>query len=241
MDYGRIAIIAQGTYDSQLAYEKLDFVEHNESSYVAKEDILIGEEPGVSSKWQLACKKGDVGQNGLSAYQIWIQAGNNGTISQFLASLNSMKILNTLQSDFVVSTTTVAQVPNFTVPMEAGKRYKLKCFLKASTVAVTTGVRMQYGLLSGGATAFGFIQGHLTHLAASSSLRVQVLALDTITTNNTQLLTSGVGAIGVPVLIEGQIVVECNTTGEIGVYFGSEIASSAATLLAGSFIEIEEF
>lgn len=241
MNLGRIGIVASGNYNPELSYKRLDFITYNESSYIAKEDILIGEQPGVSSKWQLACKKGDVGEAGLSAYQIWIQAGNSGSISQFLASLNSMKILNTLQSDFVVSTTTVAQVPAFTLPMEAGKRYKLKCFLKASTVAVTTGIRMQFGLVSGGATAFGFIQGHLTHIAASTSLRLQILALDTITANNAQLLTTGVGAIGVPVLIEGQIVVECNTTGEIGVYFGSEIASSAATLLAGSFIEIEEF
>ena len=241
MNLGRIGIVASGNYNPELSYKKLDFVTYNESSYVAKEDILIGEQPGVSSKWQLACKKGDVGQAGLSAYQIWIQAGNNGTISEFLASLNSMKILNTLQSDFVVSTTAVVQVPSFTLPMEAGKRYKLKCFLKASTVAVTTGIRMQFGLVSGGATVFGFIQGHLTHLASATSLRMQVLALDTIPANNTQLLTTGVGAIGVPVLIEGQVIVNCNTTGEIGVYFGSEIASSAATLLAGSFIEIEEF
>ena len=241
MNLGRIAIVASGNYNPELSYKKLDFVTYNESSYVAKEEILIGEQPGVSSKWQLACKKGDVGQAGLSAYQIWIQAGNNGTISEFLASLNSMKILNTLQSDFVVSTTAVAQVPSFALPIEAGKRYKLKCFLKASTVATTTGVRMQFGLLSGGATVFGFIQGHLTHLASATSLRVQVLALDTIITNNTQLATTGTGGVGIPVLIEGQVIVNCNTTGEIGVYFGSEIASSAATLINGSFIEIEEF
>lgn len=241
MNLGRIAIVASGNYNPELSYKKLDFVTHNESSYVAKEEILIGEQPGVSSKWQLACKKGDVGQSGLSAYQIWIQAGNNGTISEFLASLNSMKTLNTLQSNFVVSTTAVAQVPSFVLPIEAGKRYKLKCFLKASTVAVTTGVRMQFGLLSGGATAFGFIQGHLTHLASNTSLRMQVLALDTIITNNTQLATTGTGGVGIPVLIEGQVIVNCNTTGVIGVYFGSEIASSAATLINGSFIEIEEF
>ena len=62
MNVGRIGIIARGIYDSELAYEMLDFVTHNESSYIAKENILIGEVPGISSKWQLACKKGNPGE-----------------------------------------------------------------------------------------------------------------------------------------------------------------------------------
>ena len=241
MNLGRIAIVASGNYNPELSYKKLDFVTHNESSYVAKEDILIGEQPGVSSKWQLACKKGDIGQTGLSAYQHWLSIGNVGTIQEFLASYNTLKKISTLQVDFPIATTAVSQVPQFKLPIEAGRRYKLKCFLKASTVATTTGVKMQFGLLSGGAIAFGFIQGHLTHLASATSLRVQVLGLDTIAPNNTQLATTGTGGPGMPVLIDGEVIVNCNATGEIGVYFGSEIASSAATLINGSFIEIEEF
>ena len=242
MNLGRIGIVAQGEYQTILTYKKLDFVTYQDSSYIAKEYILLGEIPGISSKWQLACKKGNPGDKGLDAYEHWLAMGNTGSVQQFIASLSSLKQISTLMVDFNSIATAVAQVPNFTLTIQEGKRYKLKGMLKASTVAVATGVRLQLGLVTGGATSFGYIEAQTSHVAATTTnLKVGVIALDTVVANNPQILTPNVGAIGVPVVIEINVIVNCLANGKIGFWFGSEIANSQATLKAGSFIEIEEF
>ena len=238
MNIGRIGIIARGIYDSELAYEMLDFVTHNESSYIAKENILIGEFPGVSSKWQLACKKGNPGEKGLDAYRHWLSLGNAGTVQDFISSFNTLKIISTLQEDFPTIAVAVARVPTLTLPITAGKRYKLTGLLNANTVAATTGVRSQLGLLSGGATVFGYIE--ITASAVAFS-RINVLALDTVVANNTQVASATAPAPGQPIPIEINCIVNCLADGEIGFWFGSEIANSQATLKAGSFIQVEEF
>jgi hypothetical protein len=239
---GRIGIVAQGEYQAALTYKKLDFVTYQSSSYIAKENILLGEIPGASSKWQLACKKGDTGEKGLDAYGHWLSLGNTGSVEQFVASFNGLKKISTIDADFNSITVAVAQVPNFTLPIQEGKRYKLKGMLHASTVAVATGVRLQLGLVTGGATSFGYIEGQTSHVAATTTnLKVGVITLDTVVANNPQMLTPNVGAIGVPIVIEINVIVNCVANGEIGVWFGSEIANSQATLKAGSFIQVEEF
>ena len=167
MDYGRIAIIAQGTYDSQLAYEKLDFVEHNQSSYVAKEDILIGEVPGVSNKWQLACKKGDTGSNGLSAYGEWLNLGNSGTFEQFLISLGSKKRVVRLMNDHTSPTNTPVLVNDLQLSMQQGKVYRVKFLGGATALATTTGVALKPSLISGGASINGYMEVCVTHVAVS--------------------------------------------------------------------------
>ena len=238
MNIGRIGIIARGIYDSELAYEMLDFVTHNESSYIAKENILIGEVPGVSSKWQLACKKGNPGEKGLDAYGHWLSLGNTGTVQDFISSFNTFKVISTLQQDFPTITVAVAQVPNLVLPIKAGKRYKLTGFLYANTVVATTGIRSLLGLISGGATIFGYIEITASAVAIG---RTNVLALDTVVANNTVAATTTAPAPGQPIPIEINCIVNCLADGKIGFWFGSEIANSQVTLKAGSFIQVEEF
>ena len=235
---GRVGIVAQGEYQTILTYKKLDFVTYEDSSYIAKEDILLGEIPGISSKWQLACKKGIPGDKGLDAYGHWLSLGNTGTVQDFISSFNTFKVISTLQQDFSSIAVAVAQVPNLVLPIKAGKRYKLTGFLYANTVAATTGVRSQLGLLSGGATIYGYIE---TTASAVAATRVNVLSLDTVVANNTQAATATAPAPGQPIPIEIYCIVNCLADGEIGYWFGSEIANSQATLKAGSFIQVEEF
>lgn len=238
MEIGRIGIVAKGNYNPELSYKKLDFVTYDESSYLAKEDILIGEIPSVSNKWQLACKKGDIGQKGLDAYQHWLANGNVGNVQEFLASYNTLKKISTLQVDFPIATTAVSQVPEFTLPIKAGRRYKLTGFLWATTLVTTTGVRFQLGLIGGGATIFGYFEITAT---ATTAGRTNILALDTVVANNTQGVTTTAPATGQPIPIQVEAVVNCISDGEIGVWFGSEIASSQVLLKSGSFIQVEEF
>ena len=235
---GRIGIVAQGEYQPILTYKKLDFVTYQDSSYIAKEDILLGEIPGISSKWQLACKKGNPGEKGLDAYGHWLSLGNTGTVQDFISSFNTFKTISTLQEDFSTITVAVSQVPNLTLPITAGKRYKLTGFLYANTVAATTGVRSQLGLLSGGATIYGYIE---TTASATTAARANILALDTVVANNTQAATTTAPAPGQQIPIQIQCIVNCLADGEIGYWFGTEIANSQATLKAGSFIQVEEF
>lgn len=240
MNIGRIGIMARGAYQLDLSYETLDFVTHNESSYIAKENILIGEVPGVSSKWQLACKKGNPGDKGLDAYGHWLALGNTGSVEQFVASFSNLKKIATLGVDFATSVVAVSQVPDFTLPIKAGKRYKLKGLLHAQTVVTTTGIRVQLGLVSGGATSFGYMEGQLSNLGVATGLRIGIITMDTVVANNPQLATTTSGAAN-PIVVEINVVVQCVEDSEIGIWFGSEIASSQAMLKAGSYIEIEEF
>lgn len=235
---GRIGIVVQGEYQAALTYKKLDFVTYQSSSYIAKENILLGEIPGVSSKWQLACKKGDPGERGLDAYGHWLSLGNTGTVQDFISSFNTFKIISTLQEDFSTITVAVSQVPNLILPIKAGKRYKLTGFLYANTTVATTGVRSQLGLLSGGANIYGYIE---TTASATAAGRTNILALDAVVANNTQAATTTAPAPGQQIPIEINCIVNCLADGEIGYWFGSEIANSQAILKAGSFIQVEEF
>ena len=235
---GRVGIVAQGEYQTILTYKKLDFVTYENSSYIAKEDILLGEIPGISSKWQLACKKGNPGEKGLDAYGHWLSLGNTGTVQDFISSFNTFKVISTLQEDFSTINVAVAQVPNLTLPIKAGKRYKLTGFLYANTAAATTGLRSLLGLVSGRATIYGYIE---TTASAVTAARANILALDTVVANNTIAVTSTAPPPGQQIPIQIQCIVNCLADGQIGFWFGSEIANSQATLKAGSFIQVEEF
>ena len=93
-------------------------------------------------------------------------------------------------------------------------------------------------MLSGGATIYGYIE---IAASAAAAARANILALDTVVANNTQAATATSPAPGQQIPIEINCIVNCLADGEIGFWFGSEIANSQATLKAGSFIQVEEF
>jgi hypothetical protein len=92
----------QGPWDSTVAYDKLDVVEHNGGSYIADEPTNAGDEPGVSSKWDLLAAAGDKPAAGIYQSSAQTLATNTNTIIEFdavdfdtdsLADLTNNRIL----------------------------------------------------------------------------------------------------------------------------------------------------
>jgi hypothetical protein len=77
----------QGPWDSTVAYDKLDVVEHNGGSYIADEPTNAGDEPGVSSKWDLIAAAGDKPAAGIYQNSAQTIATNTNTIVQFQATI----------------------------------------------------------------------------------------------------------------------------------------------------------
>lgn len=61
-----------------------DFVIYNGSIYMCLEESVTLSPEEAPSKWTLALNSGSDGINGKSAYQIWLDLGNTGTITDFL-------------------------------------------------------------------------------------------------------------------------------------------------------------
>lgn len=75
-------------FDYSTIYQKNDVVSYKGSSYIASYEASgwYPDDP-VQVQWNLLAQKGGDGQDGESAYQIWLDAGNTGTEDDFLASL----------------------------------------------------------------------------------------------------------------------------------------------------------
>lgn len=61
-----------------------DFVIYNGSIYMCLEESVTLSPEEAPSKWILALNSGSDGINGKSAYQIWLDLGNKGTVTDFL-------------------------------------------------------------------------------------------------------------------------------------------------------------
>ena len=256
MNLGRIAIVARGVYDSALQYEKLDFVTHNESSYVAKEEILIGEQPGVSSKWQLACKKGTIGKdgkdgvngangtngiNGKNAFELWQIENPSGTYNDFKNDIIRKKSISLLKN-YASSSNILTEVNDLKFNLQSGKNYRIKLLGTVQSVAITTGINIAF-TFDGNIIANGFVESSLTHLASATTLRSTIFNIDasTATTIGSNLITTGTGAVNTPVMLNAEMVVRCIDSGTFKTWFASEINASQAQLNIGTTFIIEEF
>lgn len=59
----------RGTWDAGTAYATDDGVEHQGSAWIANQATVAGDEPGVSTKWDLWVEKGDTGPQGPQGIQ----------------------------------------------------------------------------------------------------------------------------------------------------------------------------
>ncbi len=63
---GKVTVVPKGPYDPETQYTRLDLVQHEGSSYVAKRDV-IGVTPTEGEDWMLVAAKGDMGVGDMSA------------------------------------------------------------------------------------------------------------------------------------------------------------------------------
>lgn len=179
---------------------------------------------------------GEDGADGLSVYELWLKNGNKGTFSEFLASQLNGRTVKKLQNDFINSTVTLEEVADLTFKVVAGKQYRFKLLGTAQTVAVATGFRFFFWC-DGSINFLGFLDTITTHVNSNAGLRFTPTVIDT---SPTGVVTTGVGAVNIPVSIDSEAIINCITGGTFKVMFASEIASSQAQLNKNTTIILEE-
>lgn len=70
----RVSIVPKGAWNNNIAYERLDLVSYNGSSYIAKKDVPINTQISNSEYWKLVAAKGTDGKDGKDGIN-----GTNGT------------------------------------------------------------------------------------------------------------------------------------------------------------------
>ena len=180
---------------------------------------------------------GKDGADGLSAYELWLQNGNNGTFNEFLASQLLGRTVKKLRNDFINSTVTLSEVTDLTFQVVAGKQYRFKLLGTAQTVATTTGFKL-YFWCNGSINFLGYLDTITTHSNSNAGTRLTPTVIDT--TPTTGVITTGVGAVNTPVSIDSEAIINCITSGTFKIMFASEIANSQAQLNKYTTIILEE-
>jgi hypothetical protein len=144
-------------------------------------------------------------------------------------------------SNVTSSSTTRTDVSELVVPMLAGKKYRIELFASMQSSVTTTGCSLGFYLSAGTATINGIIRGLVSNQAANSALD-QFINVITTTAGATGsfFTTTGVGAINSPHAIGGAFYVESASDCDFKVQFGTEVAASAAILLSGSAIIVDQ-
>ena len=177
------------------------------------------------------------GADGLSAFELWLQNGNNGTFNEFLASQLNGRTVKKLNSDFINSTVTLNEVTDLTFQVVAGKQYWFKLLGTAQTVAATTGFRF-YFWCDGSINFLGYLDTIITHGNSNTGTRLTPTVIDATPTAG--VITTGVGAVNTPVSIDAEAIINCITSGTFKIRFASEIANSQAQLNKYTTIILEE-
>lgn len=139
------------------------------------------------------------------------------------------------------TSTTRADVTELTVPMLAGKKYRIELYAMMQSPAVTTGCSVGFYLSAGTATINGIIRG-LVQTSASTTALDQFINVLTTTAGATGsfFTTSGVGAINTPHALGGSFYVESASDCDFKVQFGSEVGGASTTLLSGSALIVDQ-
>lgn len=132
-----------------------------------------------------------------------------------------------------VSTTATAAITGFpTHSLTAGKVYQIDAYLLYTTAAATTGPRPAL-VASGGLTATDFLFVGANRASTTVMESTNAVALDDV------LAFSG-GITGVNVVLTASATIKVNVAGSIQLQMGSEVAASAITTQAGSWMTVEE-
>ena len=143
-------------------------------------------------------------------------------------------------SNQTTSSTTRADVTELTVPLLAGKKYRIELFGMMQSAAVTTGCSVGFYLSSGTATINGIIRGLVSTTASANAIDAFISVVTTTAgATGSFFTTSGVGAINSPHALGGSFYIESDSNCDFKMQFGSEVAAST-TLLAGSALIVDQ-
>ena len=143
-------------------------------------------------------------------------------------------------SNQTTSSTTRADVTELTVPLLAGKKYRIEFFGMMQSAAVTTGCSVGFYLSTGTATINGIIRGLVSTTASANAIDAFISVVTTTAgATGSFFTTSGVGAINSPHALGGSFYIESDSNCDFKVQFGAEVAAST-TLLAGSALIVDQ-
>ena len=143
-------------------------------------------------------------------------------------------------SNQTTSSTTRADVTELTVPLLAGKKYRIELFGMMQSAAVTTGCSVGFYLSTGTATINGIIRGLVSTTASANAIDAFISVVTTTAgATGSFFTTSGVGAINSPHALGGSFYIESASDCDFKMQFGAEVAAST-TLLAGSALIVDQ-
>lgn len=137
-----------------------------------------------------------------------------------------------LGSNYDNSSTTEADVSGLSLSLESGVHYRVRMAALVQTAATTTGTRFNM-TFSGTGTPIGLWTGTVTNNEAASALNAPVVF-------GADYVTTAVQAINTDHTIVCDFDIIPTSNGTLQIKFGSEVASSNASLRAGSFFYAEE-
>ena len=182
---------------------------------------------------------GQDGLNGKNAFELWQEENPSGTLSDYKNDIVLKKSVST-SANFQTSSSTLQEVSALNFDLQSGKDYRIKLLGTAQSVAVTTGFNIAF-TFDGNVIANGYIEGSLTYLASATALKTTVFNIDASTASvGSNLITTGVGVINTPVMLQAEMVVRCIDAGTFKTWFASEINTSQAQLNIGTTFVIEE-
>lgn len=162
----------------------------------------------------------------------WVHYDANGVPVVANAKLDAKVYV---ASDVSNNTTSFADVTGLSVPIKAGRNYAFEAVLHHQTAVTTTGSR--FGV-NGPAAPTMFIVSGVSHetpgIAASNIGAGTAVAYDTAIAAS----TTGPGTTNAPAVLHGFI--KPSVDGVLTIRFQSEIASSALTVKAGSWLRVWE-
>jgi hypothetical protein len=179
--------------------------------------------------------QGNQGVTGLQG----IQGGQGVTGIQGVTGVSGT-VLYDLTSNVSSTSTTLADVAEWSFPVTAAKSYKIEVIATYQSAATNTGGKLGVYLSSGGVgTICGYIAGSVSKLAVATELKATIYACSTSNVTGSTLLTTGVDANNSPVYIGGLMVFNCSSSGTFKFQWASE-SSTAVRLNIGSALIVTQ-
>lgn len=137
-------------------------------------------------------------------------------------------------SDYSNSTTSFTAITGLAAPVESGKFYMIEAYIIRLTAATTTGSQFAIGNVAMTSMVLSEFASNLASTTASTSVSGTATAVDTA------IVAEATGPAGNVLAVIGGMI-NPSASGTVQLKGASEVAASAITVKAGSFMRIREF
>lgn len=154
-------------------------------------------------------------------------------------NIGGVSFFNTLTTAFPATAqtnTTRVSIPGWSIPVFAGKSYKIEVFSTFTTAAPTTGGSMGFITSAGAAgNIHGSFFAGTSSAVSANSVEAPLYAINTSNVTAGSFMTStGVNSTTIPHSFKVEALFNCTASGSILIQWGTEVAASLAQLRIGS-------